>query len=111
MSESQQLGEFEQLVLLAIARLADDAYGVAIRQDIVSHGRRAVSVGALYVTLDRLEKKGYVRSSWGEATAVRGGRAKRYYTLTSAGISALSAARARMDRMWIGVDLRSMKKS
>src|SRR5262245_3111840 len=111
MPESQQLGEFEQLVLLAIARLADDAYGVAIRQDIVRHGRRSVSVGALYVTLDRLEKKGYVRSSWGDATAVRGGRAKRYYVLTSAGISALSAARTRMERMWLGVNLRSVKRS
>src|SRR5262245_22044309 len=111
MPDSQQLGEFEQLVLLAIARLADEAYGVAIRQDIITHGRRSVSVGALYVTLDRLEKKGYLRSSWGEATAVRGGRAKRYYTLTSAGISVLSAARKRMDRMWMGVDLRSTKKS
>jgi DNA-binding PadR family transcriptional regulator len=105
------LGDFEQAVLLAVARLGDDAYGVAIRRDISQFGKNRVSVGALYVTLERLESKGYLRSRMGEATAVRGGRAKRFYTLTASGASVLRATRERHERMWAGVDLRTMKKS
>jgi len=106
----KKLGDFEQAVLLAVARVGDEAYGVAIRQDIARHGQRPPSIGALYVTLERLESKGCLRSHMGEATAVRGGRAKRYYALTAAGASALRAARERQERMWAGVDLRSPRK-
>jgi DNA-binding PadR family transcriptional regulator len=105
------LGEFEQAVLLATARLGDEAYGVTIRGDILQYSKRDVSIGALYVTLERLEGKGYLRSRMGEATAIRGGRAKRYYTLTAAGSSALRAARDHHERMWANVDLRTVKKS
>jgi PadR family transcriptional regulator PadR len=104
-------GDFEQAVLLAVARLGDDAYGVTIRDDVARYGRRSVSVGALYVTLERLSGKGYLRSEMGEATAVRGGRARRYYRLTPAGAAALRAAKARIERMWADVDLRTAKKS
>lgn len=83
------LGEFEILVLAALIRLDDQAYGVAILREIESRSGRSVSLGSLYPTLARLEKKGYVRSRMGEATPVRGGRAKRYYALTAAGARAL----------------------
>jgi DNA-binding PadR family transcriptional regulator len=105
----KQPGEFEQAVLLAVARLGDEAYGVTIREDIARYGRPGVSIGALYVTLERLEGKGYLRSQMGEATAIRGGRAKRYYTITAAGMAALRAARKRQERMWSGVDLGPVK--
>jgi DNA-binding PadR family transcriptional regulator len=105
------LGEFEQAVLLAVARLGDEAYGVAIRRDVAQYSRRTVSVGALYVTLERLESKGYLSSRLGEATAVRGGRAKRYYLLTAAGAAALRATRAQHERMWSGIDARTVRKS
>lgn len=86
------LGEFEQLVLFAVLHRAPDAYGIAIRQAIESRAGRTVSVGALYTTLDRLERRGLVTSAWGEATAVRGGKRKRFYTLTPAGHDALGRA-------------------
>jgi DNA-binding PadR family transcriptional regulator len=101
------LGEFEQVVLLAVARLADDAYGTTIRGEIDRRIGREVSVGALYATLDRLEVKGFLHTREGEPTAQRGGRAKRYYRLSAAGVRALEGARAVLDRMWDGVDLRA----
>ena len=86
------LGEFEQLVLFAVLHRAPEAYGMTIRQSIESRAGRPVSVGALYTTLDRLEKRGLLKSTWGEATAVRGGKRKRYYELTPGGHDALSRA-------------------
>ena len=86
------LGEFEQLVLFAVLHCAPEAYGITIRQAIESRAGRSVSVGALYTTLDRLERRGLVKSSWGEATAVRGGKRKRYYELTPGGHDALARA-------------------
>lgn len=99
------LGEFEQVVLLAVARLGDEAYGTTIRREIDRRVGRDVSVGALYATLERLETKGLVRTREGEPTAQRGGRAKRYYALSGAGVRALRDARAVQDRMWEGLDL------
>ena len=87
------LGEFEEFVLLAILKQPENAYGVTIRQTIEESGR-PTSYGAIYTTLDRLEKKGYVSSQWGEATAERGGRAKRYYKVERAGMKALNATEA-----------------
>ena len=101
------LGEFEQIVLLAIARLGDEAYGTTVRREIARRAGRDVSVGALYATLERLETKGLVRTREGEPTAQRGGRAKRYYELSAAGVRGLRAARAALDRMWDGLDLRA----
>jgi DNA-binding PadR family transcriptional regulator len=105
MRRGEHLGEFEQIVLLAIARLGDDGYGTTIRREIERRVGRAVSVGALYATLERLETKGYVRTRAGEPTARRGGRAKRHYGLTGTGVGALRDARTVLDRMWEGLDL------
>ena len=99
------LGEFEQIVLLAVARQGESGYGVTIRQEIERRTSRGVSLGAVYVTLVRLEGKGLIESREGEATRVRGGRAKRHYRLRPSGACALRASRAMLDRMWDGVEL------
>ena len=91
-SQSQNLGEFEQLVLLAILRLQDSAYGVAIRREIQTHTGRNTTPGALYTTLDRLEQKGLVASRLGDPTPERGGRAKRFYVVSRAGREAVERA-------------------
>ncbi len=83
------LSEFEFLVLASAARLGDDAYAVTIRQEIASRTGRKVSRGSVYVTLDRMAQKGFVKSSLGEPTPERGGKSKRYYRLTTRGISAV----------------------
>jgi DNA-binding PadR family transcriptional regulator len=80
-------GEAEHLVLLAILRLEDRAYGVSIRDEIKKCTSRDISPGALYTTLDRLEKKHWLKSTTGDPTPERGGRAKRYYTLTKLGMN------------------------
>jgi PadR family transcriptional regulator PadR len=84
------LGEFEYLLLSAAAKLGKDAYGAAIRQEIEDVTGRNCSIGALYTTLDRLEKKGLVNTWMGEATAQRGGRAKRMVRVTASGVKAAS---------------------
>lgn len=84
------LGEFEQLVLLALLRLRDNAYGATIHQEVQKRTRRAVSISAVYTTLDRLEEKQLVLSRVGEPTPRRGGRRKKYYALEPAGAEALS---------------------
>jgi len=88
------LGEFEQLVLLAILRCGEDAYTVPIREVLEDRSRRRVARGALYTSLDRLQGKGLVASRLGEPLAVRGGRSRRYFRVTPAGLTALRAARA-----------------
>ena len=100
------LGEFEQIVLLAVFRLGDEAYGVPIRAEIESRAVRPVTVGALYATLDRLEAKGLVHSWFADPTPQRGGRSKRYFKLLPRGEQALSESRAMFDRMWQGVRLK-----
>jgi PadR family transcriptional regulator PadR len=99
------LGEFEHLVLLAVLRLGGDAYAVPVRSEIEARAGRAVARGALYPTLDRLEQKGLVRSRLGEALAERGGRARRYYTVSARGLACLRAARASIDSLSEGVVL------
>ena len=84
-----KLGEFEELVLLTIGALQDNAYGVSIKNEIEGKTERRASIGALHSALNRLEKKGFVHSSLGGAKAERGGRRKRYYTITQAGEHAL----------------------
>lgn len=86
------LGEFEELVLLAVLRLGDGAYGLAIKDEIETRGERRVSRGALYLTLDRLERKGHLQSRLGKPRPERGGRARRYATVTGAGLQALRRA-------------------
>ncbi len=99
------LGEFEQVVLLAVLRLGDNAYGVTIRSEIVECTGREAAPGALYTTLDRMEEKGMVRSWLGDATPLRGGRAKRYFALTKAGRAALVEAQRAYQRLLSGLDL------
>ena len=86
------LGDFEQLVLFGVLRLADDAYGAAIRQEIHARSGRDVSINAVYTTLDRLERKALIRSWTGEPTPQRGGRRRKFYALRPAGLTALRQA-------------------
>lgn len=99
------LGEFEQIVLLAILRLEERAYGVTIRQEIADKTGRDPSPGALYTTLARLEEKGMLRSRLGEPTRDRGGRAKRFVRLTPAGLEALARAQRAYQNLLHGVPL------
>ena len=99
------LGEFEQLVLLALARLGDDAYGVTIRETLIERTGRQPSFGAIYSTLRRMEDKGLVRSHLGEPEAVRGGRAKKHVGLTARGRAALRESHQAIVRMAEGVKL------
>jgi DNA-binding PadR family transcriptional regulator len=105
MTRPTSLGEFEQVVLLAILRLDDHAYGVTIRSEIAACTGRDPAPGALYTTLDRMEEKGIVRSWLGDATPQRGGRAKRYFALTKAGRAALVDAQRAYQRLLDGLDL------
>jgi DNA-binding PadR family transcriptional regulator len=100
---SPSLGEFEQLVLLALVRLGRDAYGVTIRLEIEARTRRAVSIGAVYTTLERLRLKGYVSHSIGEPTPERGGRRKKYYRLEPAGSRVLRRSVDALRRMTEGL--------
>ena len=86
------LGDFEQLVLLGVLRLKDDAYGAAIRQEINARSGRDVSINAVYTTLDRLETKGLLHSWSGEPTPQRGGRRRKFYGLKPAGMAAIRQA-------------------
>jgi PadR family transcriptional regulator PadR len=106
MSRNEALGEVEPLVLLAIVRLEDDAYGSTIRQEIEEQTGRSIAIGALYTALDRLERKGYVGSRLSDPTPQRGGRAKRFFQLRAAGAAALTRSREALNRMWAGVDIR-----
>jgi len=100
------LGEFEQLVLLAVARLGEAGYGVTVRQEIEGRTGRDASLGSVYATLERLEAKGYVASFEGEPTAERGGRCRRHYRLVPAGAEALELSRRMLEGMWEGAQLR-----
>jgi PadR family transcriptional regulator, regulatory protein PadR len=100
----QPLGEFEQIVILAILRLEDRAYGVSIREEIRLRVGRIVSPGALYTTLDRLEKKGLLVSHMGDPTMERGGRAKRFYAVTSGGKKRVAAAQKAFRQMLLGLE-------
>lgn len=89
MVSDRLLGGFEQLLLLAILRLDDNAYGATVRRELIECADKDVAVGAIYTGLDRLEQKGFVESWMGEPTPARGGRGKRIYRVTSAGRRAL----------------------
>ncbi|MCF0068895.1 PadR family transcriptional regulator [Dyadobacter sp. CY261] len=94
------LGEFEEVVLLAVAILAGDAYGAAITHEIEQQMGRSVNLGAVHAALHRLEEKGLLSSRLGGATAERGGRSKRFFTMTMAGTNALDNIREMRNRMW-----------
>jgi PadR family transcriptional regulator PadR len=103
------LGEFEQLILLAIAHQRTGVYGVSIRREIESRTGRSVTTGALYTALDRLERKGFIRSSVSDPTPQRGGRSKRLVALTTAGAGALQRSRALMEQMWAGLSREGLR--
>jgi DNA-binding PadR family transcriptional regulator len=105
MATAINLGEFEQLILLAILRLGDRAYGVTIRTEISERAGRTVAPGALYTALDRLEDKGLVKARVGEPTPQRGGRAKRFFTVTASGARALARAQYAFQRLLEGLDV------
>jgi PadR family transcriptional regulator PadR len=98
------LGEFEQLVLLALLGLGQDAYGVTVRAQLERRGGRTVSLGTVYKTLLRLEAKGLVTARFGEPTAERGGRRKRLYEVTAPGRRALQRSLAALRKMSRGLD-------
>lgn len=95
------LGEFEQVVLLAVARLKDDAYGMSLRTGIVERTGREVAIGAMYATLDRLVAKGYLRAR----DDAPEGRPRRFFVITASGVEALETARELQQKMWAGVRL------
>ena len=105
MGKGQFLGEFEQLVMLAVIRLGDDAYGMNVRRELEESAGRDVTFGTVYGTLDRLEEKGYVTSWHADPEPVRGGRARKYFRIEPEGERALAQARDMMRRMWKGVRL------
>ena len=105
MSRGDFLGEFEQAVMLTLARLKEQAYGMAIREEIEQRTGRSIGIGSVYSALDRLERKGHVSSSLGDPTPERGGRAKRYYRLEARGRIALARAREMQARLWEGLEL------
>ena len=100
----EPLGELEQVVLLAVLRLDDRAYAVSIHDEILDRTRRDVSRGSIYITLDRLETKGYLRSRFGDPTPERGGRAKRYYSLRPRAVEALKESRRALVALWHGLE-------
>ena len=101
---SDVLGDFEQLVLLAVLRLEDEAYGAGISRELREKAGRDASPGAIFTTLERLEARGLVRSRYGEPTPERGGRRKRYYRLRSAGQRALARSYTATIRMAQGLE-------
>ena|ERR1700679_649507 len=105
MSDATPPGEFEQVVLLAILRLGDSAYGVSIRTEIESCVDRKISPGALYTTLERLERKGLVAARSGEPTPERGGRAKRFYKVTKEGRGRIIDAQSAFRKLLVGLNL------
>lgn len=99
------MGEFEQLVLLAILRRGNDAYGMEIREEIEARTGREVSYGAVYTALSRLGDKGFVSHALGESLPERGGRARKYFRVAVSGRDALRQTRAALTVMWEGVTL------
>jgi PadR family transcriptional regulator, regulatory protein PadR len=103
MARGDLLGSLEHLVLLALVRLGDNAYGMTVRREIEERTGRGLSIGAIYATLERLEAKGYVRSEIGEPTAERGGRGKRIFRLEARGEAALFASQQALRSMTAGI--------
>jgi DNA-binding PadR family transcriptional regulator len=103
MAKREFLGGFELLVLLALIRLGEEAYGVPISEGIEHSSGRDVSLGSVYITLDRLEEKGLVSSRLGEPTAERGGRAKTYFRITALGLREVRQAQRTLTTLWRGV--------
>ena len=105
MSRRDYLGEFEHIVILALMRLSDQAYGVTVRREIEVRTGREVSIGAIYATLGRLETKGYVHSYLGDPTPERGGRSKRFFRVTAKGVTAVNRTHRALHSMTEGLRL------
>jgi len=103
MSRQTFLGEFELLVILALMRLGDEAYGVPISREIERRSGREVALGSVYAALERLEEKGLVTSRLGDPTAERGGRAKRYFKVTAQGIHGVRETQKALTSLWRGL--------
>ena len=97
------LGSFELMVMLTLMRLGENAYGVPISETIEQQTGRDISLGSVYATLDRLERKGLVSSTVGEPTPERGGRAKRYFRLTAKGLRSVRETRRLLNKLWHGL--------
>lgn len=105
MGKGSHLGDLEELILLTVLRLGGDAHGGRVRDELKELAGRSVSVSTVYVTLMRLEEKGYARSWKGESTSERGGKAKRHYEVSPEGAEVLEVVRDVRDRMWQGIDV------
>ncbi len=104
MNRITYLGELEQMILWSVLRLDDGAYGLAVRDQLEARAGRAVARGAVYTTLDRLVKKGYLDSRLADADANRAGRPRRYFTVTNPGREALKEARDAFVSLWTGLE-------
>ena len=111
MGKGDYLGEFEQLVLLALVRLGKEGYGMTVRRELEATSGRSVSIGSVYTTLDRLETKGFLSSKHGEPEPIRGGRAKRTFTVEPEGLVALARSRDLLSRMWDGISIDTETKT
>ncbi len=103
MPKRSYLGEFELMILLALIRLGDDAYGVPISKELLNTTGREVALGSVYAALDRLEQKEFVSSTLGDPTPARGGRAKRYFRITKKGMRAVQMTRTALSNLWRGL--------
>jgi DNA-binding PadR family transcriptional regulator len=99
----EYLTDFELMILIAILRVGEHAYGVPIARELEETGRRSVLLGAVYAALDRMEKQGLVSSKLGEPTAQRGGKAKRFFGVTSKGVRAVKDTQRALTALWTGV--------
>ena len=104
MGKADHLGEFEQLALLAVLRLGDEAYGARIQKELEATAGREASISAIYITLTRLQDKGLVTSWLGEPTDGRGGKARRFFRAQPAGMAALNESRSTLLSMWDGLE-------
>ncbi len=107
--ERLTLGEFEEVLMLTIAVLDNNAYGVSIKDEMATRLNRSVSIGAMQTALRRLQKKGFLNSSFGEATNVRGGKRKRYFQITSLGREAIEQARDARNSLWNAIPSNSLQ--
>jgi PadR family transcriptional regulator PadR len=103
MTKRAHMGDFELMVLLAVMRLGEDAYGVPISREIKEQAGREIALGTVYATLERLEENDLVSSELGEATPQRGGRAKRYFRITKKGLREVREARSALVNLWRGL--------
>ena len=100
----RNLGSLEAILMLAVLRLGEDAHGLSIRQELIARAQKDVAIGAIYTAFERLERKGFVESWLGDPTAVRGGRAKRYYRLTPRGLKSLSETQRAIQGLMVGLN-------